>query len=101
MKEDKLMRLNHQNEENGEGLTKFTGEDLLVDLKVSMTKIPFMLRVYAKIDEAKALKSLRPAHIKIIWVSYRVRMKTEATCNVEVLIRQGGAADLASIFRSL
>ena len=49
------------------------------DVEVSLTKKPFRgtRKTLVKMEEARALKLLKAAHIKIGWVSCRVRRKTE------------------------
>ena len=48
-------------------------------VEVSLTKRPFrgIRKAFVKMEEARALKLLEATHIKIGWVSCRVRRKTE------------------------
>ena len=49
-----------------------------MELRVSLTKRPYrgVRKAYVLLEGAKALKLLKVAHIKIGWVSCRVRRKT-------------------------
>ena len=51
----------------------------MLKLKVSLSKTPYRgnRKAYVLLEEAKALKLLKGAHIKIGWVSCRVRRKKE------------------------
>ena len=50
-----------------------------LDLKVSLTKRPYRenWKAYVLLEEVRALKLLKATHIKIGWVSCRVRRKME------------------------
>ena len=50
-----------------------------MEFRVSLTKTPYRgnKKAYVLLEEARALKLLRAAHIKIGWVSCRVRRRKE------------------------
>ena len=57
----------------------FFEQELEIELTVSLTKRPYRgnRKVFVLLEEEKALKLLKAAHIKIGWVSCRVRRKKE------------------------
>ena len=66
-----------ETEEIAEAMSDCLREEAPLDVKVCMTKRPFTgtRKAFVRLDEAPASKLLKAAHIKIGWVSCRVRKK--------------------------
>ena len=62
-----------------EAVRGFFEQELEIELTVSLRKRPYRgsRKAFVLLEEAKALKLLKAAHIKIGWVSCRVRRKKE------------------------
>ena len=62
-----------------EAVRGFFEQDSEMEFRVSLTKTPYKgnKKAYLLLEEARALKLLKAAHIKIGWVSCRVRRRKE------------------------
>ena len=60
-----------------EALRGFFEQGLEMEFRVSLTKTPYRenRKAYVLLEEVRAIKLLKAAHIKIGWVSCRVRRK--------------------------
>ena len=91
---------------NAEDIAEAVGsclrEEPSLGMEVSLTKRPFRdtRKAFVRMEEARALKLLKVAHIKIRWVSCRVRRKTKVKRCYQCLVFGHMAAECRGLDHS-